>query len=179
MATHLYRLGGWAFERRRTVLVAWIALLAVVLACAMAFKGQTSDKFVVPGTESQQAQDLLEQKFPAASGASARVVFAAPEGEKLTDPDNRAAVRASVAQASGAAEVSAVTDPFETKALSPDGRIGFADVIYPVPADEIEDGLARRARGRRRPRARGRPAGRLRRPHRRPSTPRPAPRAPA
>jgi uncharacterized membrane protein YdfJ with MMPL/SSD domain len=139
MATHLYRLGGWAYQRRRTVLVAWIALLGIVLAGAMTFKGQTSSKFVVPGTESQQAQDLLEKKFPAASGASARVVFAAPKGEKLTDPDNRAAVRASVAQASGAAEVSAVTDPFETKAISEDGRIGFADVIYPVPADEIED----------------------------------------
>ncbi|HEX6387788.1 MAG TPA: MMPL family transporter [Solirubrobacteraceae bacterium] len=139
MAKHLYRLGGWAFERRRTVLVMWIALLAVVVASAMAFKGQTSSKFVVPGTESQQAQDLLEQKFPAASGASARVVFAAPAGEQLTDRDNRAAVRASIAQATRAAEVSAVTDPFETKALSPDGRIGFADVIYPVPADEIEE----------------------------------------
>ena len=139
MAKHLYRLGGWAFERRRTVLLAWIALLGVVVVCAAAFKGQTSDKFVVPGTESQQAQDLLEQKFPAASGASARVVFAAPAGEQLTDPDNRAAVRASIAQATRAAEVSAVTDPFETKALSADGRIGFADVIYPVPADEIEE----------------------------------------
>ena len=53
----------------------------------------------MPGTESQQAQDLLEEKYPGAGGASARVVFAAPEGETLTDPENRAAVEASLARA--------------------------------------------------------------------------------
>ena len=64
MATYLYRLGGWAFRRRRTVLLAWITVLGLVIASAAAFSGQTNDKFSVPGTESQQAQDLLEQKFP-------------------------------------------------------------------------------------------------------------------
>jgi putative drug exporter of the RND superfamily len=139
MAKHLYRLGGWAFERRRRVLAAWVVLLGAVIVCAVAFKGQTSTKFVVPGTESQQAQDLLEKKFPGAGGASARVVFAAPKGETLKDPDNRATVEASLERAKRAADVAAVTDPYETRALTSDGRIGFADVIYPVPADEIED----------------------------------------
>jgi uncharacterized membrane protein YdfJ with MMPL/SSD domain len=139
MAKHLYRLGGWAFERRRLVVAGWLALLGIVLVCAVAFKGQTSNRFVVPGTESQQAQDLLQEKFPGAGGANARVVFAAPKGEKLTDAHNRVAVEAALEQAEQAAEVSAVTDPYETKALTPDGRIGFADVIYPVPADEIAE----------------------------------------
>ena len=35
-------------------------------------------------------------------------------------------------------EVTAVLDPYTTGAITKDGRIGFADVIYPVPADEIE-----------------------------------------
>ena len=55
MATYLYRLGGWAFARRRRVVGAWVFVLGVVIACAMAFGGQTSNKFEVPGTESQQA----------------------------------------------------------------------------------------------------------------------------
>ena len=82
MATYLYRLGGWAFRRRRTVLLAWITVLGLVVASAAAFSGQTNDRFSVPGTESQQAQDLLEQKFPGAGGASARMVFAAPAGRE-------------------------------------------------------------------------------------------------
>ena len=69
MAIHLYRLGGWAFRHRRAVLAGWLAILVGVIACATMFGGRTSDKFVVPGTESQQAQDLLEEKFPEASGA--------------------------------------------------------------------------------------------------------------
>jgi uncharacterized membrane protein YdfJ with MMPL/SSD domain len=139
MATYLYRLGGWAFENRRKVLIGWLAVLAVVVASAGAFSGQFSTKFEVPGTESQRAQDLLHEKYPGAGGASARVVFAAPAGEKLTDPANRAAVMESVAEARKAREVSFAIDPFEGRALSESGRIGYADVVYPVPADEVDD----------------------------------------
>src|SRR5262245_3282656 len=96
MATYLYRLGGWAFENRRKVLLAWLLLLGVVGFCALTFSGRTSEKFDVPGTESQEAQKLLEHKFPEASGAYARVVYEAPAGEKLTDPENQDAIRASV-----------------------------------------------------------------------------------
>ena len=59
------------------------------IASASAFSGKTSNEFSVPGTESQVAQDLLQDKFPEAGGGSARVVFAAPEGEKLTDAETQ------------------------------------------------------------------------------------------
>jgi uncharacterized membrane protein YdfJ with MMPL/SSD domain len=139
MATHLYRLGGWAFQNRRKVLFGWLTVLALVVASSVAFGGQFSSKFEVPGTESQQAQDLLHEKYPGAGGASARVVYAAPEGEKLTDPDNKAAVMDSVSRAAKADGVVQVVDPYKAKAISPDGRIGYADVIYPMPADEVSD----------------------------------------
>ena len=142
MATRLYRIGGWAFEHRRTVLVAWLIVLAGVIASASAFSGKTSNEFSVPGTESQVAQDLLEEKFPEAGGGSARVVFAAPKGEKLTDADNKAAVMESVENASKAPEVTAVQDPYSMGAISKDGRIGFADVYYPVKAEEVEKSSA-------------------------------------
>jgi RND superfamily putative drug exporter len=139
MATYLHRLGGWAFRRRRTVLLAWITVLGLVVASAAAFSGQTNSKFSVPGTESQQAQDLLEQKFPGAGGASARMVFAAPKGEKLTDKKNKEAVEASLAQAKQAEGVTQVADPYQAHSITKDGRIAYADVIYPMPADEIDD----------------------------------------
>ena len=46
----------------------------------------------------------------------------------------------SVAKLSKAGDVSAVVDPYKAHAISKDGRIGYADVIYPMPADEIEQG---------------------------------------
>jgi uncharacterized membrane protein YdfJ with MMPL/SSD domain len=139
MASYLYRLGGWAFDNRRKVLVGWLVVLGLVIASAAAFSGKFSTKFEVPGTESQRAQDLLHEKYPGAGGASARVVFAAPEGQRLTDPANRAAVMDAVAKARKAADVSFAIDPYRAKALSEDGRIGYADVIYPMPADEVDD----------------------------------------
>jgi RND superfamily putative drug exporter len=142
MATRLYRIGGWAFEHRRTVLVAWLVVLAAVVASASAFSGKTSNEFSVPGTESQVAQDLLQEKFPEAGGGSARVVFAAPKGEKLTDAENKAAVMESVENASKAPEVTAVQDPYSMGAISKDGRVGFADVYYPVKAEEVEKSSA-------------------------------------
>jgi uncharacterized membrane protein YdfJ with MMPL/SSD domain len=136
MATRLYRIGGWSFKNRRKVLVGWLLVVVAVFASAAMFSGKTSNKFSVPGTESQVAMDLLEKKFPAAGGGSARVVFAAPEGEKLTDPENRAAVTKTVERAAHAPEVVGAASPYETKAISKDGRIGFADVFYPVSAEE-------------------------------------------
>ncbi len=58
MATYLYRLGGWAFENRWKVLGAWVIVLVAVAFFAAAFAGETNDEFTVPGTESQDAQDL-------------------------------------------------------------------------------------------------------------------------
>jgi RND superfamily putative drug exporter len=139
MATYLYRLGGWAFDNRRKVLLGWVVVLGLVIFSAGAFGGQYSEKFEVPGTESQRAQDLLHEKYPGAGGASARVVYVAPEGEKLTDSDNKTAVMQSAKQASKAKDVSQVIDPYTAKAISKDGRIGYADVIYPMPADEVDD----------------------------------------
>jgi putative drug exporter of the RND superfamily len=139
MATYLYRLGGWAFEHRWKTLGAWVLVLVAVGAAAVAFKGKTDDKFSVPGTESQRADALLHAKFPGAGGASARVVFVAPRGERLTDAENKTAVEAALARAKKAPQVMAVVDPYIVGALNRDQRIGFADVIYPVPKDDVAD----------------------------------------
>jgi uncharacterized membrane protein YdfJ with MMPL/SSD domain len=139
LATYLYRLGGWAFSNRWKVLAVWVVVLAAVALSATAFSGETNDEFTVPGTESQDAQDLLEERFPAASGATARMVFAAPEGQSLAEPANQAAVDASLRLARQGDEVTDVTNPFTGGTISEDGRIAFADVVYPVPAAEISD----------------------------------------
>ena len=138
MSTYLYRLGAMAFDHRRAMLAAWLAVFVGVIAAAFAFSGKTNNSFTVPGTESQQAQELLEQKFPAASGAYARMVFEAPEGTTLDDPEVQAAVMASVEQAGTGAEVIGVVDPYTAGTISADGTIGFADVRYPVSASDIQ-----------------------------------------
>jgi uncharacterized membrane protein YdfJ with MMPL/SSD domain len=67
------------------------------------------------------------------------MVFAAPEGQSLKDPQNKAAVEASLDKARHADRVSTVVDPYKVGTITKDGRIGFADVVYPVPADQLDD----------------------------------------
>ena len=65
-----------------------VGLLAAIVLIGVAVGSQTgsaAEDFSVPGTESQRAQDLLEDKFPAASGVTAQAVFTVKSG-KLTDP---------------------------------------------------------------------------------------------
>jgi uncharacterized membrane protein YdfJ with MMPL/SSD domain len=139
MATRLYRLGRWAFDNKKKVLAGWLALLALVVASMSAFGDEFSSKFEVPGTESQNAQDLLAERFPGAGGSSARVVYVAPDGKTLKDNEMKAAVMQSAEEASHAKDVIQVVDPYSSGAITKDGRIGYTDVIYPTPADEVDD----------------------------------------
>src|SRR5258707_9251651 len=89
MASVLYRLGGWTYDRRRTVVAIWAAVVVVLIVLAVAAGGKVSNSFTVPGTESQQALNLLNKEFPGTGGATARIVFAAPAGDPLLGPQDR------------------------------------------------------------------------------------------
>ena len=139
MSKHLYRLGHWCVRRRRVVLATWIAVLFGVGILASTIGGPVSDAFSIPGTESQQAMDLLEQRFPAQSGSSARVVFAVDEGNRLDDAAARGGIEATLAELADADGVVSVSDPFEAGTVSADGTIGFADVQYATSANEVTE----------------------------------------
>ena len=128
MASYLYRLGRFAFRRRRLVAALWLAVVVVALTGAATLSGSTSDSFRIPGTSSQRAIDLLGERFPQASadGAVARVVFATPGGQALSDAGHRAAVERAVAELRQAPQVAAVTDPFSTGGINPADTVGYA-----------------------------------------------------
>ncbi|HVQ96373.1 MAG TPA: MMPL family transporter, partial [Mycobacteriales bacterium] len=141
MASYLYRLGRFAFRRRRLVAVLWLAVLGGVLAGAATLSGSTADAFRIPGTPSQQAIDLLGERFPEASAAGAvgRVVFAAPSGQALGDAANRAAIEGAVAELRQAPQVASVTDPFQAGGINQAGTVGYAQATYSVESGEITD----------------------------------------
>ena len=68
MARFLYGVGRWAVAHRGRVVLAWLVLLAAAAGLGIALHGQLSTDFTVPGTESQNAQNLLQARFPAAAG---------------------------------------------------------------------------------------------------------------
>ncbi|MFE5638988.1 MMPL family transporter, partial [Streptomyces sp. NPDC056543] len=142
MATFLYKLGRSAFRRRRLVALLWVALLALAGVGAATAPAATSSSFSIPGTEAQKAFDLLEQRFPGgnADGGTARVVFKAPEGQKMTDAANKAKVQDVVDELrAGSDEVASVVDPYAAQAVSKDGSTAYVSVSYKVSGMELSD----------------------------------------
>ncbi|MFE1288576.1 MMPL family transporter [Streptomyces sp. NPDC058751] len=141
MATFLYKLGRLAFRRRHFAALIWVALLTLAGVGAASAPVAGSSSFSMPGTEAQKAFDLLESRFPgmSADGATARVVFKAPAGEKMADKDNKATVEKAVEVLGTGSEVTSVTDPFKTRAVSKDGTVAYASVRYEVSGMELKD----------------------------------------
>ncbi|MFD9422453.1 MULTISPECIES: MMPL family transporter [unclassified Streptomyces] len=142
MATFLYKLGRLAFRRRRYVALVWVALLALAGFGAASASTATSSSFSIPGTEAQKAFDLLEQRFPGSSadGATARVVFTAPDGQKVTDAANKAEVKDIVGELkSGSDQIASVADPYTADAVSKDGSTAYISVSYKVNSMELTD----------------------------------------
>ncbi|WP_053207988.1 MMPL family transporter [Jiangella muralis] len=134
MATLLYRIGRFSYRSRRLVGAVWLAVIALAGVAAATLSSPTADSFAIPGTESQEAFDLLQERFPGSSpdGAAARLVFAAPDGGAVTDPDHQRAIAAAVAEIEAGPQVAGVADPFTSGLVSEDGRIALAEVTYTV-----------------------------------------------
>ncbi|MDC2959091.1 MMPL family transporter [Streptomyces gilvifuscus] len=141
MATFLYRLGRFAFRRRHFVALFWVALLTLAGVAAANAPAAGSTSFSIPGTEAQKAFDLLDQRFPGSNsdGATARVVFKAPSGEKMTDAANKATVEKTVKELADGSEVTSVADPYAAHAVSKDGTVAYASVRYDKSGMELED----------------------------------------
>ncbi|GGT68629.1 hypothetical protein GCM10010207_79180 [Streptomyces atratus] len=94
--------------------------------------GPASSSITLPGTEDQRAFDLLGEKFPSANadGATARVVMRAPDGEKISNAEHKAALEATLTEVKESSSIGQVTDPFATQAVSTDGTTAYAQVTY-------------------------------------------------
>ncbi|KAB8166974.1 MMPL family transporter [Streptomyces sp. 3MP-14] len=142
MSTFLSKLGRLAFRQRHVFLLLWVALLTLAGVGALSAPAPTNSSFAIPGTEAQRAFDLLDERVPEAhaDGASARVVFEAPEGGAIANPETRAAIERTIAElADSSPEVAVVADPFTAGTVSDDGRIAFASVTYDAPAMDLSD----------------------------------------
>ena len=140
MATYLYRLGGWAFRRRRTVLLAWIAVLGLVVASAAAFSGQTNEQVLGARAPSPSRHRTCSSRSSPAPAAPARA-WSSPRPRARSSPTRRTrppSRRRSRRPSRPRASPRSSTPTRPTRSRK-DGRIAYADVIYPVPADQIDD----------------------------------------
>ena len=136
MSRALHRLGRFAVRRRGIVLLGWLIAAALLWTGVTAADGGYSDDFRIPGVESQQALDVLMERFPEAAGGSAQVVVHAPEGD-LDEPARAGAVTDLVERLGHLPHVETVLDPADTGLVSADRTTAMARVQYTEEPREL------------------------------------------
>lgn len=152
MSSFLYRVGRFAARRRWSVIVVWIAVVVGASALAGVLGNHLQSSFTVPGTQAQSALDALEQRFPQISGASAKVVVAAPSGDQISTSEDL--IVAACEDIAAFEDVVAVTCPSPMSAsgstaasdgapsqISANGDMAFIAIQLSVAATDIPDAL--------------------------------------
>ncbi|MFF7156015.1 MMPL family transporter [Streptomyces sp. NPDC008139] len=140
MSSYLYRLARLAFRRRRLVLALWLVAAVVAIAAAQISGGKTNDNFTIPGTEAQNASDVLSAKLPAFSGGQSTIVFATTQGSrKVTDPATMKVIESAMTKLRTIPQVSNVVDPFQGKLVSQDDKIALGQVQWSAAATDVKD----------------------------------------
>ncbi|HEX5088473.1 MAG TPA: MMPL family transporter [Nocardioides sp.] len=140
MSILLYALGRAIARHRGMVVALWFLVLVAIGGAAATLGDRYDDSFSIPGTQSQEGQDLLGERF-GLTGAAGQILFEAKKG-KITDQDNAAEV-ASLVKAIDKVDgvslnnpLSATTPTLNKSATATLTQIQFADK---VPSDETLD----------------------------------------
>jgi RND superfamily putative drug exporter len=140
VSTYLYRLAQFAFRRRRLVLAVWLAAAIAAIAIAQVSGGKTNDNFTIPGTEAQNASDVLSAKLPAFSGGQSTIAFATTNSSaKVTDPAISAAIKTAMTELKSVPQVSSVVDPFQGQLVSTSGEVALGQVQWSAKAPDVKD----------------------------------------
>lgn len=80
-------LARFSYRRRWLMLAIWIVALIGFITLGSTVGGSYSTDFSLPGAESQEAFDLLDERFPEVAGETADIVFEAEQG--VNNPEVR------------------------------------------------------------------------------------------
>jgi RND superfamily putative drug exporter len=134
----LRRLVSWSYDRRRRVVVLWIAALVAASGLAGVAGGDNEVDFTVPGSDSAEAVTLLRERFPRFAGGTVDVVYTAADG--ITGPGTAARIDA---LAGDIARVDHVLTA-EPGPVSPDGTTGMVQVRFDLAAERLPAGSVER-----------------------------------
>jgi RND superfamily putative drug exporter len=133
----LRTLARWCYRRRRAVLAIWLLVLIGCIVLSKTVGSAYSESLRLPGTESQNAADLLDADFRARAGDSGQLVFAAAD---VRSADVRARVNALDAQIEkvpGVIDVESPYTPAGARQISSDGTVAYATIDFALSTDQI------------------------------------------
>jgi RND superfamily putative drug exporter len=133
------RFAEWTTSHRKTVIFGWIAALVLIGGLAGSVGAHFTEEFKLPASDSKEAFELLEHKFPQQSGEAAQIVFKADGG--VESPAVRKKMEGVFAQVEKFPHVSEVASPYVkggAAAISDDGKIAYATIQYDVPNNKLD-----------------------------------------
>lgn len=139
----LTRLSAWTQRRPFIALLMWVVILAGTVGAMASVGNDFYDDHTLPGSESQELADLLEEVAPEAADSQVQVVFAAEEGVSAASVE--ATVESLLAQLRGMDGVSEINDPYtQPGAIADDDSVGYATLTMDsttldVDSDHIRD----------------------------------------
>jgi len=120
--TTLGRLGGWAADHRRLVVLVWgVVVLALGVLAPFADRALSGAGWEAPGSESGQARRAIEAQFPG-QGSYALSVVVAGDGPRVGDPPIQAAIARAETLLRDDRAVRGVLAPRRGVTVSRDGR---------------------------------------------------------
>ena len=146
MARLLHRLGMLCARKPLIVMGLWVVLLVLVFGAVGRFGAVTNNNVTLPGTGSQAATDLLQERFPPQQNGANPIVFNIKSG-KLTDNENQQAIKQSIKNIKHAPHVYSVTNPLSSAGqtaglLSKDKQTAFAPVLLDVGSSALTEEIA-------------------------------------
>jgi RND superfamily putative drug exporter len=127
------RLAAWSYRHRRKAVAGWVVVLVGVTALGSAVGSDYRNDFSLPGTESQRAADVLAERAPGQAGEPVQIVVQAPGGLQAA----RERVDAMLSDVADLPHVAGVVGPYDARAISRDGTIGYATVALDAPATDV------------------------------------------
>jgi RND superfamily putative drug exporter len=129
----------WITGHRKTVLFSWIAALIIIGVVSSSVGADFSEEFKLPASDSKEAFDLLETKFPAQSGETSQIVYKADSG--VESPPVKKTMEGVFRQVEKFPHVSEVASPYEkggAAAVSDDGKIAYATIQFDVANTKLD-----------------------------------------
>jgi putative drug exporter of the RND superfamily len=133
------RFATWITGHRKTVIFGWILALVVIGGISGSVGAHFEEEFKLPASDSKEAFDLLENKFPAQSGDSSQIVFKADQG--VESPAVEKKMEGVFEEIEGFPHVSEVASPYHeggAAAISEDGKIAYATIQFDAPNNKLD-----------------------------------------
>ncbi len=131
----------WSTTHRLYIAIGWVILLIGVNVISQSSGGAAySNNFTLPNSDAQRASDLLAHSFPTQAGDRDTIVFKVAHGN-VREPAVQSHMTKLFGEVSRLAHVTGVISPYAAsqagKAISANGRIAFATVVFNEKANEL------------------------------------------